>query len=352
MAVGLCEQVERGSPRLRVGPSGGRRKSHERAGFRLDDVVEETSFIGSARHGGQATGARRRAYIPLVPRQDDYRVRLSHFEGPLDLLLYLVRRAEVDVHDIPIHTITDEYLRFLRDIDSIEVDLAAEFLVMAATLVEIKSRTLSPTAGEEDLNGPVDGSGDAADPRHDLVRQLVAYQRFRAATDLLQRIREDYAKRYAVGGRASDEAPAHAAPRNSDGIDSDAPHLADSNALASDLEDLHILDLLEAYERIVSAIDFTRMGDHRVEYDDTPISLHEEDIVDRLGRDPARRMTLQSMFQGRSRGEMLGLFLALLELARQQRVLVKQDAESAIEIELAQPEAALIPGPTPTTAGS
>ncbi len=262
-------------------------------------------------------------------------MRLSHFEGPLDLLLYLVRRAEVDVHDIPIHTITDEYLRFLREIDSIEVDLAAEFLVMAATLVEIKSRTLSPASGDDDGSGLAEGAGEGNDPRHELVRQLVAYQRFRAATDLLQRIRDDYAKRYSVGGRTSDRVA--------------ADHV-DAEALASDLEDLHILDLLEAYERIVSAIDFTRMGDHRVAYDDTPISLHEEDIVDRLGRDPARRMTLQSMFEGRSRGEMLGLFLALLELARQQRVRVKQDAEWTIEIELAEPDAA--PGTTPTTAGS
>ena len=72
--------------------------------------------------------------------QDDYQVRLSSFQGPLDLLLYLIRRAEVDIADIPIHTITDQYFRFLKQLDNIDIDVAGEFLVMAATLVEIKSR--------------------------------------------------------------------------------------------------------------------------------------------------------------------------------------------------------------------
>lgn len=257
-------------------------------------------------------------------RQDDYQVKLSHFEGPLDLLLHLVRRAEVDIHDIPIHRITDEYLAFLKEIDSIEVDVASEFLVMAATLVEIKSRTLAP-AGNTDGDTDVPLAGDMADPRHELVRQLVAYQRFRTACDTLQRIREEFAQRYPVGRRAS----------AADGAQPPDSAADDEASLAADLEDIHILDLLAAYEKIVAAIDFTRMGDHRVEYDDTPISLHEEDIVDRLKRDPTRGMTMRAIFEGRSRGEMLGLFLALLELARQQRVRVEQEGDGDIRLALA-----------------
>lgn len=267
----------------------------------------------------------RNAYIPRVRRQDDYQVKLSHFEGPLDLLLHLVRRAEVDIHDIPIHRITDEYLAFLKEIDSIEVDLASEFLVMAATLVEIKSRTLAP-AGSADGDSEVPLAGDITDPRHELVRQLVAYQRFRTACDTLQRIRNEFAQRYPVGRRAS----------AADGSQAPDPAADDETSLAADLEDIHILDLLAAYEKIVAAIDFTRMGDHRVEYDDTPISLHEEDIVDRLTRDPTRGMTMRSIFEGRSRGEMLGLFLALLELARQQRVRVEQEGDGEIKLALAE----------------
>ena len=79
-----------------------------------------------------------------MPLQDDYQVRLDRFQGPLDLLLFLIRRAEVDVVDIPIAAITDQYFAFLKQLDTIDIDVAGEFLVMAATLVEIKSRTLAP----------------------------------------------------------------------------------------------------------------------------------------------------------------------------------------------------------------
>ena len=81
--------------------------------------------------------------------QEDYTVQLESFEGPLDLLLYLIRRAEVDIQNIPIAAITDQYLLVLRQVDSVDVELAGDFLVMAATLMELKSRTLAPVEVEE-----------------------------------------------------------------------------------------------------------------------------------------------------------------------------------------------------------
>ena len=87
----------------------------------------------------------------------------------------------------------------------------------------------------------------------------------------------------------------------------------------------------------MQSVDISRLGDHRIEYDDTPISLHQADLVDRLAHSERRRMTMQQIFTGRSRGEMIGLFLALLELARQQQVAVRQDdGDADIEIELLQ----------------
>ena len=79
-----------------------------------------------------------------MPLQEDYRVTLDAFEGPLDLLLHLIRRAELDIHDISVARITDQYLAFLRDMRTIDVEIAGDFLVMAATLIELKSRTLMP----------------------------------------------------------------------------------------------------------------------------------------------------------------------------------------------------------------
>ncbi|MDZ4831108.1 MAG: segregation/condensation protein A [Phycisphaerae bacterium] len=250
--------------------------------------------------------------------EGEYQVRLSSFQGPLDLLLYLIRRAEVDIENIPIHEITSQYFRYLEQIHRIDIDLAGEFLVMAATLIEIKSRTLAPKP--EDPNAaPADVSGDSGDPRTELVEQLLAYQRFRNAAEQLDRLRDEYARRWAARARPSD-----------------AEHRStvdDDSAGEIDVEDAHLLDLFETYERIISAIDLTRLGEHKVAYDDTPITLHQTDLLDRLERSPSRSLTLRSVFEGRSRGEMIGLFLATLELARQRKVLIRQD-DVAGEIEL------------------
>ena len=103
-----------------------------------------------------------------MPLQEDYQITLDAFRGPLDLLLYLIRRAEVDVHDIPIAQITDQYLAFLRQLEDIDIDVAGEFLVMAATLIEIKSRTIAPvskTGDESGDTGEVASVTDSSDDR-------------------------------------------------------------------------------------------------------------------------------------------------------------------------------------------
>jgi len=250
-----------------------------------------------------------------VVTQDDYQVRLDGFQGPLDLLLFLIRRAEVDVADIPIHRITDQYFSFLKELHTIDIDVAGEFLVMAATLVEIKSRTLAPA--QKRAAGEGDGATalDEADPRFELVQQLLAYQKYRSAADELSRLRTEFAQRWAVGARGAS--------------------LPDEPEREYELDDVHMLDLIEAYERIIAGIDLTRVGDHRVEYDDTPISLHQADLVDRLEHAPEKRLSLQDVFRGRTRGEAIGLFLAMLELAREQKVGIRQDRiNGTIEIEL------------------
>jgi segregation and condensation protein A len=252
--------------------------------------------------------------------QDDYTVRLSTFEGPLDLLLYLIRRAEVDIHDIPIVEITDQFLTAITSLgndDRLDIDAAGEFLVMAATLVELKSRTLTPKRAEGDVDS-TEADDEADDPRHELVRQLLAYQRYRSAAGRLDDRREEFAARWPVRiriGEASADEDAEETP-------------------SLELDDVHAGDLFSAFERIMAAIDPTRLGEHAVEYDDTPISLHSEDLLDRMSHAPGGRLSLQDAFEGRSRGAMIGLFLAVLELARQRRVLVRQEDTGLIHLEL------------------
>jgi len=118
---------------------------------------------------------------------DAYRVKLDTFEGPLDLLLHLIRKNEVNIYDIPISLITEQYLGFIELMQELNLDVAGEFLVMAATLIHIKSKMLlpRPETAQESLF-------DEADPRDELVRRLIEHQKFKAAAELLKLIRHAF----------------------------------------------------------------------------------------------------------------------------------------------------------------
>lgn len=275
----------------------------------------------------------------------DYRVELDAYSGPLDLLLYLVKRDEIDLLNIPIARLTEQYLTYLKGIKDVDVNLAGEFLVMAATLLEIKSAMLVPRGEEaQEEGGGTPGVGESFDPRHELVRQLLAYKRFKdAATDLDDR-REHWAARYprrpAMAKPARDSRDEQIALLEGQypgegGFEADEY----DNAAAADLdlEDVHVLDLAEAYARVLESIG-QGAAQHQIVYDDTPIGLHAEDILDRLAREG--HVTLQGLFEGRSRSEAIGLFLATLELTRQRKIRVRQDPHGgSISIEKRDDEA-------------
>ena len=158
----------------------------------------------------------------------EYRVNLDLYNGPLDLLLFLIRRDEVDIQDIPIVSITEQYLAYVDMLQSLDPNLAGEFLVMAATLIEIKSRMLLPA--EEAAEGGDDELG--IDPRADLVRQLLQYKAFKdAAGDLLEAADTQAMKFARNPGRVS---------------------LGDEKE--TDLEEVQIWDLFDAFRGIMEAI--------------------------------------------------------------------------------------------------
>ncbi len=268
------------------------------------------------------------------PLQGDYRVQLEAYAGPLDLLLYLVKRHEIDLHDIPIATLTDQYLHHLEAIQAIapnmDVEQAGEFLVMAATLLEIKSRMIMPPAPPQEGQGAEGEQADdlaalnadqaastsgGGDPRFELVRQLLAYKRYKDAAIELELRHDEWMRRFAASPHALDEAIR-----------------AQIQEKELDLEDVHVLDLCEAFGRLMDSIGQTT--GHAVTYDDTPISLHAADIRDRLAREGP--LTLRQIFAGRqTRAEMIGLFLAVLELVRDREVHIMQhDSDGDIEIQL------------------
>ena len=257
---------------------------------------------------------------------EDYTVRLDAFEGPLDLLLHLIRRAEVEVHDIPVSMIAEQYVKHLEHVHTIDIDLAGEFLVMAATLMEIKSRLLTPQVRSA-ADGTTPESRADEDPRADLVRQLLEYKRHRDAASALDARRATWERRFPAGRAGVDASMLEAAL--SDVVE---PGAAEAIAGAAgdgglDMEDLSLLDLVEAFSQIIAAVNFDRLGDHQVKYDDTPQELHQADILDRLAREsPSGEMPLARVFEGRTRGEMVGMFIATLELVRQRRVRVRQES--------------------------
>ena len=223
----------------------------------------------------------------------DYRVQLDAYSGPMDLLLYLIRRDEIDIYDIPISRILQQYLGYVKLLQQMDPELVGEFLVLAATLMEIKSRMLLPKPPPEQTGD------DMLDPRADLVRQLLAYRTFREAAIRLADKAELHAQRF---------------PR---------PRLDVPGDGEVNLEDVQIWDLLTAFNKLLAAVGRAK-ATHDVTYDDTPIALHAADVLDRLERE-GPTMPFERIFEGRSRSEMVGLFLALLELIRQQRVRIQQD---------------------------
>jgi len=239
-----------------------------------------------------------------VSASPDYRVALDVYNGPLDLLLFLIKRDEVDIYDIPISRITQQYLEYVDVIKELDPEAAGVFLVLAATLMEIKSRLLLPKPPVEE------DEEDFGDPRLELVRQLLEYKKFKdAARDL-----ED---------RAHEHAQKH--PRR--------PVLPETDEEEYELANLDVWNLFEAFNTLLKQ---TGLADykHKVGIDDTPIALHAEDVLDSLER-AGGRQKFEEIFGGRNRGEMIGLFLALLELIRQRRVRATQDRPfGAIDIVL------------------
>jgi len=231
----------------------------------------------------------------------EYRVELSTYSGPIDLLLYLVRRHEVDVTDLPIARITEQFCGFLEVLELIDFDLVGEFVVMASTLVEIKSRMVLPRP-EEETPVEVDVTED---PRSELVRQLLEYKKFKDAAQLLEEHAEQWQQRYP---RLSEDRP-------SGGKEAQQDHI----------KDVELWDLVSAFSRIVRRIDPEEQK--RIVYDDTPISVYIERVGQKVKQEG--RVAFSSFFEGTNlKSKIVGIFLAILELLRNYHYHASQEDES------------------------
>ena len=233
--------------------------------------------------------------------QEEYKVNLEIFEGPLDLLLYLIRRDELDIYDIPIERITAQYMEYLELMRSLDLNVAGEFIVMAATLMMIKSRMLLPV---ERRSAESESDEEWVDPRLDLVRQLVEYKKFKDAASRLARFEVFASESFSYGGTI---------PKREKGAE-DA---------GSALADVGLFDLLAAFRGVLA-----RLNEAPTEHI-APIRWSVPDkmemIIERARSESSVRFS--ELFSPESaRGEVIVTFIALLELIRQQRIIVYQNA--------------------------
>ena len=232
---------------------------------------------------------------------DDYKVNLDVFEGPLDLLLYLIRREELDIYDIPIEHITVEYMKFIKEARELNLDIAGEFVVMAATLMVIKSRMLLPV---ERRTANEDGTEEWVDPRLDLVRQLIEYKKFKDAAIRLETMEALTSNSFDYGGgRPKFEKTA-----------------ADARGALAHLD---LYDLLTAFQEVLARANELPHEELKGSRFSVPEKM---DIVLNRARSEGQVAFVSLFAEDAPKGEIIVTFLALLELIRQHRVIVYQNA--------------------------
>ena len=223
-------------------------------------------------------------YIP----PEALEIFLETFEGPLDLLLYLIRKEEVSIYDIPIARITEQYLEYLRAMQELDIGVAGEFLVMAATLIHIKTQMLLP----RDPDAP---EGEIEDPRKELVYQLLEHQKFKGAANVLHQ-------------RAMMESAAFT--RASMDEDKDNPEVAAT-----------VFQLFEVFKEVMDR----RRAISEIEIARDEMTMSEKIAEIKLMLEDSAQVSARTLFErARSRREMVLIFLSVLELVKELAIRLTQ----------------------------
>ena len=228
---------------------------------------------------------------------ESYAVRVENvFEGPMDLLIHLIRKHELDIYDIPIALITEQYLRYLEWMEALNIDMAGDFVVMAATLAQIKSRMLLPVHGEAE---------DQEDPRLAIARPLAEYMQMKAAAESL-------AGRNILG----EQTFTRSAPSPEGDPEPDPGMIR-----------VGLFELIDAFQQVLE-----RIGPaHQVDLSADTISIKERigQIVDRL--EESRSLAFDELFEGAAvRSDVIVTFLAILEMARLELIDIVQYIQSGM----------------------
>ena len=241
--------------------------------------------------------------------KEDYKIELDIFEGPLDLLLYLIKRDELNIYDIPINRITQQYLAYLEIMQMLDLNIAGEFVRMAAQLMYIKSRTLLPPEERQ----PDEGEEPMEDPRLDLIRQLIEYKKFKEAAEDLRFMEDEQTKTF------SRTADLDLPPENAD----------------KRIVEVNIFDLLTAFSNVLTRAIET---DDVQEIFEEEVSIAEKIklIVDTLRN--SEKAVFENFFaQAASKIEIIVTFLAMLELIRLKKIAAYQKSRfDCIELTLCE----------------
>lgn len=233
-----------------------------------------------------------------------YKIKIETFEGPFDLLLHLVDKNQVDIYDIPINEITDQYIAHIRLLDEIDLELTSEFLLMAATLIEIKSRMLLPI-NKSDLSTL---SAEELDPRSELVRRMLEYKKYKEVSYQFK-LREEYAKR--MYSKKREEI------------------IFEDNS-NNELNDIDLDELIIAFNKLIlrhktSTKNNTLSKNFRnIQRETVTIEEKIDDILRLLEENNS--ICFNNIFSlDTTKIELITTFLALLELMKQKKIMIKQD---------------------------
>ncbi len=224
----------------------------------------------------------------------DFRVDLNVFQGPLDLLLFLVRRHELEITEVCLAQITEQFLEYLSVLEQIDMDLVGEFVEVAALLIEMKSQQILPH--------PEEVPQESEEARRELVQRLLEYKKYRDAASLLEERARQWQQRF---------------PRLS--RDPDAPHPEPSELPVHEVE---LWDLVSAFGRILRESQANQPSS--IVYDDTPIQVYMARIMERLLA--CGHLAFNDLFEpGMHKSTLISIFLAVLELVRHKQVILEQN---------------------------
>ncbi|HHT9120431.1 MAG TPA: segregation and condensation protein A [Candidatus Hypogeohydataceae bacterium YC41] len=232
-----------------------------------------------------------------MTQTEEYKVELEVYSGPLDLLLYLIRREEVDIYDIPISRITEQYMAHLETLEKLDPALVGDFLVLAATLMYIKSQMLLPQPSSEE---------EEEDPRWELVQQLLEYQKFKKAASALERLRKERGKKFARAVKPLKQSTSGGGEEN------------------LSMEEANPWELLNIYTRLLkeTLLEMPAV----ITLEGTPVEEYMNHITERLRSEEILHF-LELIPPPIKRVEIVGAFLALLELVRLLKARVRQESD-------------------------